>query len=290
MKTATTKKRTLRWTAAAAALAAGSLVSIAPASANHPVTVEGNCFGPGAGMTATGLRTSPVPPGTCGDYDGDGNIGAGEDGDGDNNYGTIGAALAAVAQNGRVTIVSDGVFPEVVTLNPADGANITLEAAPGVDANIDAVVQGADGNADRGGQPGIIVDGCNACRVVVRNVMTRNWTDGVIVQGASHVALDDVRAEGNTNYGIHVVGSARAVISDSEVNGNGFRKTGAGVSAPNPGGGIDFEDGTQGSIYNTTVSGSVDAGVSAPRRAVELDDVQSNDNNPNFEFSGTAGR
>ena len=43
--------------------------------ANHPVIVEGNCLGDG-----TAQRTI-VPPGTCGDYDGDGRIGTAEDSD-----------------------------------------------------------------------------------------------------------------------------------------------------------------------------------------------------------------
>lgn len=166
------------------------LAMVGPAWANHPVFVEGNCFGPGAGMAATGLQTSPVPAGTCADYDGDGNIGEAEDDDGDNNYGTIGAAVEAVANNGRVTVVANGTFPETVMLAPTEGANLTLEAAPGVDANIDAVVQGDPGSADRQAAPGIVIDGDHDTRVTVRNLMTRNWTDGVLVKGYSHAALD----------------------------------------------------------------------------------------------------
>ncbi len=98
--------------ALAVAMAASVLVIAPPAWANHPVFVEGNCFGPGMGDTATGLRQSPVEPGTCGDYDGDGRIGMAEDNDGDNNFGTINAALTAVAQNGRVTIVANGTYGE----------------------------------------------------------------------------------------------------------------------------------------------------------------------------------
>ena len=157
------------------ALAVPLVVLASPASANHPVFVEGNCFGPGAGATATGLQQSPVPAGTCGDYDGDRRIGAAENEDGDNSYGTIRAA-AAVANNGLVTVVANGTFPEVVRLKPTNGANITLQAAPGVQANIDAVVQGQPNGEFRANRPGIIVDGCDDCRVTVRNVVTRNWT------------------------------------------------------------------------------------------------------------------
>lgn len=283
------------------AVLATALVTAAPAFANHPVFVEGSCFGPGAGASATGLQTSPVPPGTCGDYDGDGNIGEAEDMDGDNNYGTINAALAAVAQNGRVTIVANGTFPEIVTINPANGGNVSLEGAPGVDANIDAVVQGEPGGADRANSPGIIIDGCSRCRVTVRNVMTRNWTDGVLVRGQSHAHLDELRAENNLNYGVHVVDRARVSISNSQVNASGFRTSAAGVGRANPGTGISYEDASMGSIYWTSVTGSAAAGVEVNDQRssgrggysrghrqgsnVELFEVQLFDNNPNFRGS-----
>lgn len=229
------------------ATAAASMVSLglaAPALANHPVFVEGNCFGP-----AAGLQRGTVHTGTCGDYDGDGKIGTAEDADGDNNYGTIGAAVTAVANNGKVTIVANGTFPETVTLAPAAGANITLEGAPGVDANIDAVVQGDPGNAGRQMAPGIIINGADDTRVTVRNVMTRNWTEGVLVKGQSHATLDQVRAENNLTYGILVRESAKVAISDADISASGFRKNAAGVSTPKPGIGIEFEDNATGSIW-----------------------------------------
>lgn len=125
--------------------------------ANHPVLVEGNCLNPPAG--------NPAPPlgslaGTCGDYDGDGRIGTAEDNDGDRVFGTLTRALANATganQNGRVLIVTSGVFAETLTITGANG-NVQLEAAPGVDANIDAVLQGDPGNAARQNAPGIIVD------------------------------------------------------------------------------------------------------------------------------------
>ena len=83
----------------------GALLLAAPAFANHPVLVEGNCNVPPAGG----------PQGACrADYDGDGSVGTVEDGDGDRVFGTLGAALAAAGanQNGRVVIVSSGTFAE----------------------------------------------------------------------------------------------------------------------------------------------------------------------------------
>lgn len=271
---------------AAAAVAGGVLALAGPASANHPVFVEGNCFGPGAGMTATGLKVSPVPPGTCGDYDGDGAIGVAEDTDGDNTYGTINGALAAVAQNGRVTIVASGTFPEIVTINPTAGGNVTLSAAPGVEANIDAVVQGQPGGPDRAAAPGIIIDGEANTRVTVRDVTTRNWTAGVLVRGQSRALLSGILAENNLNYGIQVVDQARVAIRDSEISASGFRKDAGGVGAPNPGIGIEFEDQSKGSIYSSSVTGSFAAGISASRRAVEILKVQLFDNNPNVSVGG----
>ena len=270
-------------------LCAPLLALATPAAANHPVYVEGNCFGPGAGDAATGLKQSPVTAGTCGDYDGDGRIGKAEDRDGDNNYGSINAALTAIAQNGRVVIVTSGTFPEVVRLKPTDGGNVSLEAAEGVDANIDAVVQGDPGNTARSAaQGGIIIGACGQCRVTVRNVMTRNWTDGVRVVGRSHVHLDEVRAENNINYGVHVMGKAKVSISNSQINATGFRKTSVGVSPANPGVGVSFEDRSKGSVFFTSITGSAAAGLNAHdngrRRGdtVRLNHVQVFDNNPNF--------
>lgn len=281
----TTPRKALRAGLAAVATL-GSLVIIAgPATANHPVFVEGNCFGPGMGMAATGLQTSPVPPGNCGDYDGDTHIGAAEDNDGDNNFGTINAALASVAQNGRVTIVASGAFPEVVTLNPTAGGNITLVAAPGVEANIDAVVQGNAGSAQRQGAPGIIVDGCARCRVSIRNVVSRNWTEGILVRGDSHVSIDQVKLEGNLNYGIQVLDRARVSVTVSDINSTGYRKSAAGVGTANPGIGIEFEDSSQGNIYESTVTGSAAGGIVGAFGSYALSDTQFFDNNPNYIFT-----
>lgn len=273
---------------AAGAVAAPMVVLAAPppASANHPVFVEGNCFGPGAGETATGLQESPVVAGTCGDYDGDRRIGAAEDNDGDNSYGTIGGAVDAVANNGLVTVVANGTYPEIVRLLPTNGANITLQAAPGVQANIDAVTQGEPGGPLRANRPGIVVNGCDDCRVTVRNVVTRNWTDGVAVRGDSHAHLDEVISENNTDYGIHVTDQARVSISDSQVNATGFRTDANGPAQPDPGIGVEFGDNSRGSIYRTSITGSAAAGLTteggpAPRTV----QVQLFDNRPGVATS-----
>ncbi len=268
--------------------AAAVLTTAGPAFANHPVLVEGTCLGAG-----TTQRTAVVP-GTCGDYDGDGRIGTAEDTDeGDRVFGTINAALGntdlgatlnptRANQNGRVTIVTSGVFPEIVTITAA-GGNVTLEAADGVDANIDAVAQGVAGNADRQVSPGIIVTSPADRRVTIRNVMSRNWTEGFRISGYSRVTLDRVRAENNRDYGIRVQDYARVAISNSHVNATGFRAAPGVDNTPNPGNGIEYEDTSQGSIFYSSVTGSFAAGLARDGTAkVSRDHVQLFDNNPNF--------
>jgi len=276
---------------ASTALLGAVLLSLAPdARANHPVFVEGNGCADG-GPTATS-----VPPGTCGDYDGDGLIGTAEDTDNatDRVFGTLRAALgntdlgAAINathanQNGRVVIVTSGRFREQVVITAANG-NVSLEAAPGVDADIDAVVQGVANNAAAQGTPGIVVDAPRERRVTIRNIMSRNWTEGIQVVGDSHVAIDGCRLENNRDFGIHVMDDATVVITDSDVNATGFRQAGGVDNAPNPGTGIAFEDESSGLIDQTTVTGSFATGIA--NRTEDDDDVRLRnvavfDNRPN---------
>lgn len=227
-----------------------------------------------------------MEPGTCGDYDGDGLIGTAEDEDLDNNFGTINAGLEAVAQNGTVTIVSNGTFPEAVRLTPVEGASVTLEAAPGVRASIDAVVQGQAGNADRATQTGILVRGCSECQVTVRNITARNFARGVAVRGRSQVLLFGIRAEGNLNYGIKAMDRARLTMRRAVVNATGYRKDAAGVAEAKPGIGVKISEAAKASIYHATVSNSRDAGIKAKRDNVVLRDVQLFGNHPNLKLRG----
>ena len=236
------------------------------AFANHPVFVEGNCNNPPAG------NPGPVTTaGTCGDYDGDGRIGTAEDNDGDRVFGTISAAIGTIGgsnamsinQNGTVTIVKSGTFPETVTIT----GNVTLQAAPGVDANIDAVLQGDPGSTARQGQPGIIVNSPANRYVVIRNILSKNWTSGIQINGDSRVAIESSRFENNINYGIEVTGNARVTIAKSEVHATGFRLNPATgdfptTARPMPGKGIEFDDNSSGTVFFTTVSGSFAAGIS----------------------------
>lgn len=245
----------------AALLTGAVVIGTENVSANHPVLVEGNCLGDGSAQRTT------VPPGTCGDFDGDGRIGTAEDNDTpfDRVFGTINAANGAtgVNNNGTITIVTSGTFPEVVTIT----GNVTLQAAPGVTANLDGVLQGDPGSTARQAQPGIIVNAPANRYVVIRNILSKNWTSGIQINGESRVAIENCRLENNVEYGIEVTGNARVAISNTEVHASGFRLnpiTGdfPTTSTPDPGKGIEFDDNSSGSIFGTTVSGSFAAGIS----------------------------
>lgn len=238
-------------------VAMASLAGAGTAFANHPVMVEGNCNVPPFGSSP------PIVPGTCGDYDGDGLIGTAEDADGDRVFGTLtgGLGAAGVNQNGRVIVVTSGTFAETVLLT----GNVTLEAAPGVEANIDAVLQGDAGNTARQALPGIVVDAPANRQVILRNLVSRNWTEGILVMGASRVTIDGCSAENNVNYGIHVKDDAVATITSAAVSATGFRLSSAGdfptTSTPAPGIGIEFEDYSKGGVSFTTVNGSFAGGL-----------------------------
>jgi len=247
-------------------------------SANHPVLVEGNCLGAGVAQ-----RTA-VTPGTCGDYDGDGRIGTAEDTDeADRVFGTINAAVGntvldpaiqatTAALNGRVTIVASGNFPEVVTIAPnaitaaSAVGNLQLEAAPGVEANIDAVVQGDPNNTPRQNAPGIIVDMPQNRKVTIRNITSRNWTDGIQVRNLSRVVIDNCRLDNNRDYGVRGQGFSRVFIYNSNITGTGYRRGSTGDSpstvVPVDGDGVEFEDTSGGVIAQTSITGSFGQAIS----------------------------
>ncbi|HJR09121.1 MAG TPA: right-handed parallel beta-helix repeat-containing protein [Pyrinomonadaceae bacterium] len=244
-------------------------------SANHPVLVEGNCDSPVPGTTI-------VEKGTCGDYDGDGRIGTAEDTDGaDRIFGTLVAALGpgtgaaagtGANQNGRVTIVRSGRFAEQIVIGaPVSGlqggvatfGNVTLEAAPGVEANIDAVLQGdpAGGNNTRQGQSGIVINLTDTTHVVqLRNLVIRNWAIGIANAAFSRLVVDNCRIENNLNHGIIGLEATTTVITNSQINGNGYRSGTAG-GTPTPGNGVTAANAAQIRISDTTVAHNFGTGV-----------------------------
>ena len=257
------------------AMTAGIVLGAAsPALANHPVLVEGEA-----------------------DFDGDDVVGLAEDNDGDAVFGTITRALGAapaIGQNGSVVIVTSGRFVEVVNITGT--GQVTLEAAPGVDVDIEAFVVPADRRINDfpaavanpfalQNAPGIVINSPNDRYVVIRNVSVINWTDGIRVQGNSHVLLDNVRVEHNINNGVSVLDNARVAIFRSSINSTGFRtnpRTGNFPMdmAPMPGAGVNLQGSSRGDIFASSITGNFDNAVKRARSArVEVKDTQLFDNN-----------
>lgn len=245
---------------------------VPPTSANHPVLVEGNCDSPVPGTTL-------VSPGTCGDFDGDGRIGTAEDTDGaDRIFGTINAALgpgtgAAAGTganfNGRIIIVKSGRFSETVT-QPANAMidistsnHVQIEAAPGVEANIDAVFQGdpAGGNNTRQEATGILVNISPGATVILRNLTIRNFAIGIRQRGQGRLLLDNCRLDNNRDFGIQVLDESRARIHESKISSTG-RRVGTAINTTAFGHGVDIRDMGAVSLFKSFIVSSLRAGVS----------------------------
>ncbi|HEV2862930.1 MAG TPA: right-handed parallel beta-helix repeat-containing protein [Pyrinomonadaceae bacterium] len=249
----------------ALALTVLALANAPTALANHTVYLEGNCAG-----SATTL-TPPTPPsnftlsGACGDYDNDGNIGATENMDGDNVFGTLNGALNAVAGNGRVVIVTSGVFSEPVGANNATfnvslgTGNVQIEAANGVDATLDAVLPGDANNTFRQQAIGLFISGASGSSVTLRNLVVRNWMIGMRMIGAVRVKVEGCHFDNNRDFGIQLGGTTRITINDSEIAHTGHRQ--GGDPNPSPGTGIQFLDQSGGYLYDTVIMDSTGFGI-----------------------------
>lgn len=240
------------------AASAALMLAAAPALwANHPVVLEGNCNVPPAGNSAAAA-------GVCGDWDGDGVIGVEEDADGDRVFGTFAGAngVDGANNNGTITIVTSGVFAEPMTLT----GNITVQAAPGVEANFDAVLQGDADSGARMGMSGVTINAASTRYVVLRNLTIRNWTTGIQVSGDSKALIENCKIEHNTNYGIWASDNSSVLVESSAVIATGRRVSPAtgdfpSGMAPMPGNGIEFSDMATGAVVNSTVTGSVGNGI-----------------------------
>ena len=237
-----------------------------PAVAGHTVFVEGNNAADGA------PGTTVVTPGTVGDWDGDGRVGTAEDTDNgtDRIFGTLGAALlganGGANANGRVTIVTSGRFAETIRRpnagagQPAVTGVTVVEAAPGVDAVIDAVLAGDPaGSAARQATAGIAVDTPETDRVVVlRNLVVRNFTTGLDVRGNARVVVEGCRFDSNVAENVRVSGNGRLTMTGSTLTAAGMRFP---SGTPSPGDGIAFVEAGSGSIAQTTVAANTAAGI-----------------------------
>ncbi len=258
----------LRFAFAAALLCAAAQWTTVSAQNPGAVFVEGNCDE----VEVEAL----VGGGYCkGDWDGDGNSGVDEDTDGDSTYGTIQGALEAIDHNGKVVIVASGRFYENVYIGQQQGlenpfgalvpGNVTLEAAPGVEAVIDAFAQTGSavaGNNTRAGGTGVAVNYTTngATRVVtLRNLEVRNFNLGITADNNTRIHIDNVRVENNQSFGIRLSNNARGVISRAHVTGTGFRVSTAGGGGE--GTGIFINQTSQARIIDTIISHSAGFGL-----------------------------
>jgi Right handed beta helix region len=159
------------------------------------------------------------------------------------------------------TAVSQAVLPLVRLSFADDGGELGL-AGPTLAAGAAAVLAGAAGLAfttqrptlhlsrgvhqgpliiDRAedvvGEPGAVVRGgivIRASHVTVRHVTVVGGTNGIVVQGARHVTLTDVRVSGFRQDGIHVRQSQVMVMDCSVTAGAGTYTQGIDLSYTGP--------------------------------------------------------
>lgn len=247
------------------ALFATLLVTTA-AWANHPVLLEGNCDSPVPGSTIVGT-------GACGDWDGDGRVGTAEDTDSaDRIFGTLEAALGpgtgaaagtGINLNGTITIVTSGRFIPSTTVRigdaPSGPTNVTIEAAPGVTALFDAVLQGdpAGGNSNRQNVVGILVEATgDDDRIVFRNLVIQNWFEGIRSTGGARVTIDNCKFEHNLNHAVRAMGTSLVIVYESTITDTGTRG-GAGVSNfAFPGRGVSYEESARGMVAKSQIFNS----------------------------------
>jgi hypothetical protein len=279
----TSRHLTATWRYALSVALLFAAASWASVSAQTPITVlvEGNTCGEVAPSEDAFLFSS-----SSADFDGDGDTGTAEDTDGDTVYGTIQAALEAIDHNGKVVIVTSGCFYENVYIGQQFGTiapigavtpgNVTLEAAPGVGAVIDAFAPATDpasaGNNTRSQGTGVNVNYTTngASRVVtIRNVQIRNFAIGIAVDNTARANVDRVRIENNVFYGIRYSNSTRGTVSYSHVSATGFRFSNAPAPPPPPaqaafiGSGIFANQTSQVHIVDTVSTQNANYGVAA---------------------------
>jgi parallel beta-helix repeat protein len=167
---------------------------------------------------------------------------------------------------------------------------VIIQAAPGVNAEIDAVLQGdpAGGNTARQNGPGIFVvyNAGTQSTVTLRNLTIRNFLDGISIWVSSKVIIDRCRIEHNRDHGVRVQDAAKVVIVNSTVSSNGRRIPVSGPSSPGNGITANACSTCEVRVAETTVSHNVGAGIAGTAPAViQLFKVSAYFNSPNIAGS-----
>jgi len=170
-----------------------------------------------------------------------------------------------------------------MTTGPALNGVTIIEAAPGVRANIDAVLQGDAGNATRQAGNGITINSPDTDRIVIlRNLAIRNYQVGLQVTGNSRVICEDCRFDSNVVANVMASGNARLTLTGCDVRAGGMRFN-PGRATPSPGDGVAFAGTASGLISDCTIAGNFAAGVrNASAAVIQVLKSAVFDNTPNL--------
>jgi parallel beta-helix repeat protein len=145
-------------------------------------------------------------------------------------------------------------------VNP--GGNIEIAAAPGVEAIIDAVLQGdpAGGNNFRQESVGLLFSTTADRRIILRNLTVRNWAEGLRAVNAARITVIGCRFQNNRDFGIRAADSSRVAVYHSEISATGFR-VGTANNNTLQGVGIYFESDSGGTVAQSLITGSLRAAI-----------------------------
>lgn len=183
-------------------------------------TIVGDLGNPGVGDGCP----AGLPNFAWRNLDADGFTGAGEDADGDELFGSIGAAITNTRAGGVVEIVTSGVYRENLTINK----NLTIRAME----DVDAVLEGGMGLCTQPtGSIGITVSG--GVTVTLENLTIRGYQSaGIVLSGTGQtVTVIDCNVDENGGSGIQgSAGDETLRVRNSRIRGN----AGDGISVFDP--------------------------------------------------------
>jgi hypothetical protein len=141
---------------------------------------------------------------------------------------------------------------------------VTIQAAPGVSAEINAVLQGDVAGNNNVRQEGVGIDVFAASpdnKIILRNLTIRNYATGLRLQANSRVTIENCRFENNRDYGIQVLNTARLEAKGLRIAATGFRVSTAN-NTTTFGHGISFEGNSAGTVFHSQITGSFGAAIS----------------------------
>jgi hypothetical protein len=108
---------------------------------------------------------------------------------------------------------------------------------------------------------GLTINAPQDRKVVLRNLLFRNWAEGVRAVGNSRVFIDNCKFENNRDIAIRVTQEARVAVYQSSISDTGFRVAGGVNNLPSPGNAIQFEGNSRGSVTKSSITGSFNLAI-----------------------------